>query len=187
MWRIRGLNLRWKKRGSLVATGRFRCCFSYFQGHVFFFPPVGSGIKTLSQLHISNLRGQRILHFYLGVGGVIGEWGPLWILMKNEWNLMFQSEFYMDLSFVVCVCYLPVSETHSQVILVIYVCVYIHLPPLSSSTCCSVSVSACVGLMERPSQPSPHWDIMVRQTYSTTQIKINKQSEVFALNAAPFF
>lgn len=104
---------------------------------------------------------------------------------------MFQSEFYMDLSFVMCVCVvffnLPVSESHSQVILVVYVCLYIHLPPLSSSTRCSLSVSACVGLMEGPSQPSPYWDIMVRQTYSTTQIKINKQSEVFALNTAPFF
>lgn len=105
---------------------------------------------------------------------------------------MFQSEFYMTLSFVMCVCvcfffiFLYLRPT-TRVILVVYVCLYIHLPPLSSSTCCSVSVSACVGLMERPSQPSPHWDIMVRQTYSTTQIKINKQSEVFALNTAPFF
>lgn len=37
---------------------------------------------------------------------------------------------------------------------------------------------ACGFLMGR-SQPGLRWDAVVRQTYSTTQIKINKQSEVF--------
>lgn len=53
------------------------------------------------------------------------------------------------------------------------------------STCSCGSVSACLCLMRCPKQ-SPRWDIMVRQTYSTTQIKINKQSEVFTLNTASF-
>lgn len=62
------------------------------------------------------------------------------------------------------------------------VCLYMCGRP---GTCSCVSVSACVCLMRCPKR-SPHWDIMVRQTYSTTQIKINKQSEVFTLNTASF-
>lgn len=49
-----------------------------------------------------------------------------------------------------------------------------------------VSVVACMGLMECPKQ-KPRWDLMVRQTYSTTHIKINTQSEVLTLSAASSF
>lgn len=47
--------------------------------------------------------------------------------------------------------------------------------------CTCYRVCLCVCLMPCPKQ-SPFWDIMVRQTYSTTQIKINKQSQVFTIN-----
>lgn len=49
-----------------------------------------------------------------------------------------------------------------------------------------VSVTACVGLMECSKQ-KPSWDLMVRQIYSTTHIKINTQSEVFTLSLSTLF
>lgn len=77
-----------------------------------------------------------------------------------------------------------ISETEA-------VCAFLCVSKHSSScshpgTCSRISVSVCVCLMWCPKW-SLRWDIMVRQTYSTTQIKINKQSEVFTLNTFSFF
>lgn len=107
---------------------------------------------------------------------------------------MLQPEFKMELKWIFfsiedefCVCVLSVSGIISWITncmcVSVYTCTSSHGRP---SACSCVSVSACVCLMQCPKQ-SPHWDIMVRQTYSTTQIKINKQSEVFTLNTASFF
>ena len=105
-----------------------------------------------------------------------------WILWHNPKKFQggffskFKTQFTMWLAASVCECEC------------VCVCPYVHVLPLTArpGTCSCVSVSACVCLMECPKQ-SPRWDIMVRQTYSTTQIKINKQSEVFTLNTASFF
>lgn len=97
--------------------------------------------------------------------------------------------------FVTCMCcqfliYFVISITGKSLRLKLYVlflCVSKHSSSCSHpGTCSRISVSVCVCLMWCPKW-SLRWDIMVRQTYSTTQIKINKQSEVFTLNTFSFF
>lgn len=95
----------------------------YLHAHIF---PAGSGVKTLSQLHISNLGGQCCPHFYLRDKAFVNEATVEW---RMNSHLVFRPQFKMDLEFVRWIFFLiqdiscHVTEFPGKS-LKLYVCVY---------------------------------------------------------------